>query len=283
MALLSSCSTRTLFYQICKVSSDLPTSAKGAYEYENSSCDIAYNFWSEGGTISFIITNKTDDIIYIDLSKSFLIKNGIAYDYFLNRTTSSTAAVATSESAALAGTVLGDWNYYGNKVPGSLTSTTTSVVGSQAASSIAYVEKPGIAIPPHAAKVLSEYSIMKDHFEDCDLYESPSKKEHVSKSFNLATSPVAITNYLCYRVGDNGKEQFIENSFYVSEVTNQHHDATFHKVDIGCPSDLYKHKDYVFTRTSPKEFYIKYTPRSQNKSKTAIFNHQPLEDGIYGK
>lgn len=282
VALLSSCSTLTPYYQICKVSSDLPTSANGAYEYKNSACDISYDFWTDGGSVSFIVTNNTNEILYVDLSKSFLIKNGIAYDYFLNRTTSSTASIASSQSSGAAGTALGYWNYFGKKVPGSITATSASSVGSQKSSSVAFEEKPVVAIPPHAAKVFSEYSIMSNHFKDCDLYESPSKKEQASMSFNLSTTPVTFTNYICYRVGDSNTDNFIENSFYVSQVSNQHHDATFHKVDVGCPSDEYKTKKSVFIRTSPKEFFIKYTPRTQKKSQTGVKKHGSTEDSIYG-
>lgn len=275
VALLSSCSTLTSYYQICKVSSDLPTSANGAYEYKNSACDISYDFWTDGGSVSFIVTNNTNEILYVDLSKSFLIKNGIAYDYFLNRTTSSTASIASSQSSGAAGTALGYWNYIGKKIPGSITASSASSVGSQKSSSVAFEEKPVVAIPPHAAKVFSEYTIMSNHFKDCDLYESPSKKEQASMSFNLSNTPVTFTNYICYRVGDSNTDNFIENSFYVSQVSNQHHDATFHKVDVGCPSDVYKTKESVFIRTSPKEFFIKYTPRTQKKSQTGVKKHHP--------
>lgn len=281
VALLSSCSI-TSYYQICKVSSNLPTSANGSYEYKNSACDISYDFWTDGGSVSFIVTNNTNEILYIDLSKSFLIKNGIAYDYFLNRTKSSTASIASSQSSGATGTALGYWNYFGKKIPGSITASSASSIGSQKSSSVAFEEKPVIAIPPHAAKVFSEYAIMNNHFKDCDLYESPSKKEQASMSFNLSNTPVTFTNYICYRVGNSGTDNFIENSFYVSEVSNQHPDATFKKIDIGCPSDEYKTKESVFIKTSPKEFFIKYTPRIQKKLQTGVKKHHYTEESIYG-
>lgn len=263
--MLNSCATYD-YYQICKVSSNLPTSSTGAYEYKNSSCDISYDFWTDGGSVSFIVKNNTNEMLYIDLSKSFLIKNGIAYDYFLNRTTTSSASVASSQSAGASGTVLGYWNSLFTKTPGSLTATATSSIGSQKSASVAYEEKPVITIPPHAAKAFAEYSIMRNHFEDCDLYESPSKKEQASMSFDSSTTPVKFTNYLCYRVGDDSADQFIENNFYVSEVSNQHQKALFHDVEVGCSSDMYNPKKSVFITTSPKEFYIRYSPRNQIKS-----------------
>ena len=264
--LMSSCSEQ-IYYQICKVSSDLPTSSTGAYEYRNPVCEVSYDFWEEGGSVRFMVTNKSDEILYLDLSKSFLIKNGIAYDYFLNRNTTASVSIAASKSASSSGTALGYWTGFGKKIPGSITETLASSIGSQKTASIAFEEKPIVAIPPKSAKVFSEYSILKDHFKDCDLYESPSKKEQSHMSFNRSTTPITFTNYLCYRIGDNTNEQFVENTFYISDVSNQHPNATLHEVEVSCPSDMYKSKETVFIKTSPKEFFVKYTPRQQQKSK----------------
>lgn len=265
--MMSSCSTLNTYYQICKVSSDLSTSESGAYEYRNSACDISYDFWSDCGSISFMITNNTDEILYIDLSKSFLIKNGMAYDYFLNRTVSNTSTIASSQSAGATGSILGYWNSFGKNIPGSFSATSASSVGSQKSLSVNFEEKSVIAIPPHASKIFSEYVIMTGRFIDCDLYESPSKKERPSMSFDSNTSPVNFTNYICYRIGENNLDQFIENHFFVSEVSNQHYKSTIHKINVSCPSDLYKVKKNVFIKTSPKEFFIEYSPRQQKKQK----------------
>lgn len=262
--LLSSCSTRS-YFQICKVTSDLPTSQSGAYEYKNSDCDVTYNFWADGGSVCFVVTNNTNEILSIDLSKSFLIKNGFAYDYYLNRTASTSSAVVTSKSSGTSGTALGYWNFLGQKVPGSISASSASSVDTQKSYSLSYEEKSVVAIPPHASKVFSEYTIMSNRFKDCDLYESPSKNDQVSMSFNRSTSPVTFTNSICYRVGNNDADQFIENSFYVSEVSNKHYKATIHKVKEGCPSDLNKKKVEQFIKTSPKEFFIPYKPRPQKK------------------
>lgn len=276
VAMLTSCTTYHR-YQICKVSSELPTSSTGAYEYKNSACNVVYDFWSEGGDVYFIITNNTNDFLNIDLSKSFLIKNGIAYDYFLNRTSTTSASSITSKSASASGTALGFWNNYAYKVPGSITATTSNSIGSQKTTAITFEEVPVVVIPPHASKAFSEYSIMRNRYQDCNLYEAPSKAEEAKMSFNLANSPVAFTNYICYRVGNNTSDQFIENNFYISEVSNQHKDATFHKEKIGCSSDTYQKTQNVFIKTSPKEFYITYMARSQKKASFDVkkINKQP--------
>lgn len=268
MALLGSCATSHYYYQICEVSSELPISSTGAYEYKNSSCDITYDFWSEGGAISFIVKNNTKDILYVDLSKSFLIKNGIAYDYYLSRTISSASAVAASLDNGVASSAFGSWNYLGNVI-GSQSVASSNSITSQRSSSVTYEEKSVVAIPPFASKVFSEYYIMSNHFTDCDLFETPSKQLPFKMSFDRVTTPVSFTNYICYRVGDSSSDQFIENSFYISEVSNQHHGSTIEKVNVGCSTDYFETNKFVFIKTSPKEFFIRYTPRAQtNKRKS---------------
>ena len=64
----------------------------GGLLYEDDNCTIFYNFWENGGNIGFKFYNKTDKIIDIDLSRSFFVKNGVAYDYYQDRV----AVTATS-------------------------------------------------------------------------------------------------------------------------------------------------------------------------------------------
>ena len=217
------------------------------------------------------------------MSKSFVIKNGIAYDYFLNRTSVSATSIESYQSAGTTATAHGYWNYLGKKNPGSIATTSTASLGSQKTSSVSFVEKPIVAIPPHSAKIFSEYTIMENHFKDCDLYESPSKTEQASMSFNLTNTPITFSNYICYRIGDNDTDQFIENNFYISEISNQHQDATVHTIEVGCLSDSYKHKESVFINSSPKEFFIKFIPRYQKRSKIGVGKPRSFEDDIYGK
>ena len=54
----------------------------GGILYEDGYCQLFYKFWEDGGNAGFAFYNKTDEIIYLDLSKTFFVKNGIAYDYY---------------------------------------------------------------------------------------------------------------------------------------------------------------------------------------------------------
>ena len=255
--LMWSCSSN--YFQICKVSSNLPTSSSGAYTFTNEDIDIQYDFWSYGGNICFTIKNKTNEIIYIDLSKSFLIKNGIAYDYFLNRTISTSSVLTSSKSSGISSSAMAIINSFNKRTPGSVSSQEVNSIASQHSITISSKEQPTISIPPHSSKIFTEYSIMNSRFQDCELNETPSKKNSASASFNLANTPVAFTNNICYRLGQNEKDEFIENNFFISEIINQHYKSTIHKVETGCKSDKTKTQEDVFITTSPKEFYIQYS------------------------
>lgn len=264
MAVLTSCSNNS-FYQICKVSSDLTTSTDGAYEYSNSDCKVIYDFWADGGAILFEIKNNTNDVLYFDLTKSFVIKNGYAYDYFLNRTIASSSSNILSKSTSATGVALGAWNVYGKIVPSSIAATATNSVGIHESKTVSLEEKPIVAIPPHSSKIFLEYSIMSNRYADCDLQESPSRKDVVSMAFSVENSPMNFVNYICYRVGDNGEDQFIKNAFYVSTVSNKHQKEVVQTVEAGCESYVDKDKRTMFIHPSPTEFYIKYYPRNKTK------------------
>lgn len=262
------CSCSSLpHYQICSVSSSLAKSSSGSYEYKNTNCEVLYNFWSEGGLVSFIIHNISDDIMYVDLSKSFLIRNGVAYDYFLNRVISSSSSFTSLESNIISGSALGYWNFYGKKVPGSITASSGASLGSSKSNSLSYKEKSIVAIPPHASKIFSEYRLMNSRYIDCDLYENTSKKEVASMTFTESSTPLYFSNYVCYRIGNIPEEFVIDNTFYISQVENQHYKATLEKEEMGCPNEL-KKKVEVFNNSSPSQFYIPYQPREQKKPST---------------
>lgn len=80
--LLSSCSQLYNFVQVLEAQSSSVKSEDGRLVYEDENCTIYYALWSEGGKATFAIYNKTDEMLIVDPSKSFFIKNGIAQDYF---------------------------------------------------------------------------------------------------------------------------------------------------------------------------------------------------------
>lgn len=239
-ALLASCSST---YQFCQVTETKPVNnevqkkgGNGEYQYENSQCIISYNFWSNGGSADFEFYNKTNEIIYIDLAKSFFVIYGEAHDIYRNREWSqgSTESVASSMSYGY-GTSLSAAHSVGMIEPiptpfGSVTSNTTksasrsaNVVSSSAmahseSSTVTVKEKQIIAVPPHCRKRVKTYSISTGPMLSCDMQRYPSQMSRLN--FTLENSPCQFSEIITYTVGDNVQPITINNEFYVSSVTN---------------------------------------------------------------
>ena len=249
--LFPSCAQVYKFVQVFEATPSYANATKtddGGMLYEDNDCAIFYSFWAEGGDASFAFYNKTDQIIYLDLSKSFFIRNGIANDYYRDRTWSeaqtNSASVASSSSSSIYGnrtiaygasaTYLGNFGSLplttydplftsvtasGSASYGALSSASqTNTIATSKSSSIAIKEQKIIAIPPKSSKIIAEYSISNILLVDCDLQRYPS--ELASLSFDEENSPLTFENYISYRKGNSEQDIIVENKFYISKITN---------------------------------------------------------------
>lgn len=211
--------------------------------YEDGNCQIIYNFWSDGGNAGFSFFNKTDSKIYLNLKESHFILNGVAYDYFKNRT--YTKSNGKSESYAASG----------------LLESKKILVGSQiltaSNSSISIQEDSVICIPSKTSKRISEYSINKVLFRHCDLLRYPYQKQAGIVKYNNYDSPIIFENRLTYVVEGISKE--VKNEFYISEITNYPESKFFeYKYDVFCGrKSSVSTKYYKFNNSS--RFYFRYT------------------------
>ena len=78
--LMSSCSTR--FYQISTLDSGDVLLDSNEFKYDNSSVQIKYDLWTNGGKFKFEITNRTNDTLFLDWTRSYLLLNGERLNYF---------------------------------------------------------------------------------------------------------------------------------------------------------------------------------------------------------
>jgi len=249
---LVSCSQLYHFVQVFETQSADSTTPMTRVDnglcYEDDDCAIYYYLWSDGGESRFVFYNKTDEIIYVDLAKSFFIRNGFASDYYLERTwsesnsksvsvqTSSSSAAYASQTKTLGASAAYAGNF-GHLPMSSMDPIATSASASKSASSgllyassvssgfasstasgISAKEKSILAIPPKSKKIVYEYAIGAYLVLDCDLERYPS--EQASLSFSQDDSPLNFENYITYKVGNNEQEKVIENKFYVSKITN---------------------------------------------------------------
>ena len=221
IVLLSSCTAHTYhFVQVFETKSSSISAPveqqNGGFSYEDNNCRIFYSWWAENGSVSFAIYNKSDEMMYVDLYKSFFIKDGVADDYITK----------------------------GQNV---------------------------MAIPSHTSRIIPAYTITKELFLNCDLDRFPSEKASIT--FTEADSPLRFTNYVTYRLGDNERDNVVENKFYVSKITNYAKPSAFVFVERGkrpCQnltnddSKNYKEEypvkvyDKVYTFYTGNCFYLEY-------------------------
>lgn len=238
--LLSSCKSS---YHFCQIYETKPVNHDGdirnegdTLRYENEQCVIDYNFWSNGGSADFYFYNKTDEIIYIDLAKSFYVSNGIAYDLYGARewSQSSSVGMASSvsynygESVAAAITVGAIVpSLIPNKAVGakatkaasrSASLSTGSTVAHMESYTVTTKEKQIVAVPPHTRKYIRTHNIAPVPYLSCDLHRYPSTSARMD--FSADNSPYCFSDVITYTIGENKQPITVNGDFYVSSVTN---------------------------------------------------------------
>lgn len=259
MTLLFSACVPTIFYQVYNVKSIQETISKtDEFFFEDENCKISYNLWESGGNIGFNFFNKTDNIIYVKLNQSNFILNGFAYDYFKNRTFTTTKGRFASASNTLSGSVaVTGINIRKNIQTNQVKSSSAASIGSSDGYSVSIEEDSLIRIPPNTTKRVSEYSINNMLIRNCDLLRYPRIKEIKTKLFTAEKSPLVFSNRITYEI--KGNSRIVENDFFVSGITNYPESEFFEwKYYESCGKESYvKKKNYKLYDID--KFYIKYS------------------------
>lgn len=267
--LLTSCaSVPTIFYQVYKVvpASNI-TLKNNTLLYEDASCKVTYDLWSDGGNIGFLFANKTETNIYINLEECFFVRNGIANNYFKNRvfTTTSSFGSSTALGASATRSITGV-NYFDLLQSNNLSLNKSVANISTSGSSVTINEDKIICIPAFSAKRISEYSISQSLYRDCDLFRYPSKKQLKSVTFTADNSPIVCSNRIEYKLGQTGIPVKIENKFYISEISNlPEAEITSSEKDKNCGQEKIFSTTTYFKNVSPDKFYIKYVNDPKTK------------------
>jgi hypothetical protein len=254
---LSSCATAS-FYQVYNVKPVQETITKSDnLFFEDDNCKITYNLWANGGNIGFNIYNKTDEKIYVNLNESNFILNGFTYDYYKNRTFTTSESKSASTSNTYTGSVaVTDINIYNNVQTNQVKNSSSANISSAFGYSVSIKEEPIISILPKTTKRISEYSINTTLIRNCDLFKYPSKKTIKTKSYSIEQSPIVFSNIITYET--KGERITVKNEFFVSGITNYPATEFFEdKSDEYCgQKSMLKTKYFKFYDFD--KFYIKY-------------------------
>ena len=186
-ALLTASCASSSFYQVYTMESDLERNST-MMAHLDEDCEVIYDFWAPGGDASFTFFNKTDKEIVLDLSRSFFVKNGIAYDY------------------------AEDINIF---------APTTTLDGKEGVQSVASSvgNRKAVIVPPHTARVIKGYKMKSGTFyvfADEEL-SAPRKSSDVV-SYTFANSPLRVENRITYML--DGETKVVTNTFFLCAVQN---------------------------------------------------------------
>ena len=107
---LTSC--KQLYYQVYDVKSEALKQEDNSLVYENSDLKVMYNLWGKDGSVGFILQNKIDKDLFVDMDKTFFILNGQANNYFKNRVYASTTTDVASVGFGFSQTYWGVNGYW---------------------------------------------------------------------------------------------------------------------------------------------------------------------------
>lgn len=197
--LMTSCVT-TSFYQVYNVKPNQETITKtDKLFFEDENCKISYNLWANGGNIGFDIYNKTDENIYVNLNESNFILNGFAYDYYKNRTFTTSESKSASASKTSTGSVdVTGINVYNNIQTNQVKSSSSANISSSVGYAVTIKEDSIICVPAKTTKRISEYSINNTLIRNCDLFKYPRGKTIKTKSYSIEQSPIIFSNIITY-------------------------------------------------------------------------------------
>ncbi len=249
---LSSCATG--YYQVFKVTPVQQNQVSSDLAFEDANCKVTYNFLATGGDAGFVFHNKTDQNLYLNLGKSFFIRNGFAHNYFRNRVVTVSSSTATGVTQSV---LYKSGNLFAVKALSDL---------SAGGHSVAFAEESVICVPPKSSKILAEYKVSQDRYRDCDLLQYPAGKNSSSKTFSPSESPFVFSNLLTYTVGESGNEVSFDHQFYVSTISNHPQYSMFEYDKEGVCGKLPFRPAKILKLRSPDEFYIEYT-KGMDRSK----------------
>lgn len=247
--LLAACTPQN-YYQLLETQGKIITPSNSLITFENKDLIISYDLWGDKGNGSFIVFNKTEKDILIDLKRSHLIINDVAHTYFQNRTFSSpkTSFFSSDSEEQI-------MERKGIKLPG-VSPKTQSLKGSE---SVVSVEERYICIPPKSSQAIVGFNLLEKIYRDCNIYRFPTNKNIRSTEFDMDNSPLKYRNRLTYSYDDvHTTSLTFENEFFVNRITNYPENEFIKYENIKFCSDSSSYSSQIFPFYKSSSFFIKY-------------------------
>lgn len=245
------------FYQVYTLESRDLKLQDNSLTFENSDCQVSYNFWSDGGVVSFAFMNKTDKDIFINMKESFLIINGNAHDYFEEKTYSlgSAFTATTGYEEKLRVSLSGNTGIWPNKAYTTIEESKTVSSKSVLMNTISKTEQDIICVPANSYKIFSKFRICPDIYQKCEKkIDYPSMRSLLAK-FDSTNSPLKMNNRLTYGFKNDNMDKHIDNVLWIGEIENFSKKGAIEKRnEKGCYAE-FPITVKLFKIGSPTQFY----------------------------
>ena len=254
----SSCSS--ILYQVYEVESPNLNISNNSMVYQNEDCKVSYNLWDKQGAMTFIFENLTDKDIFIDMSQSFFIKNGSAYDYFQNRTWESRVYESVEIGVSTSTTYIGTSGYWPSRYSVSVAKSAAASANAGRSTDVSIHEQEFVCVPAKAFKVLGIYKIYPEFETTCNRAQDYPKTEATLSRYNENDSPLKFSNRLAYSFEEGNKNlTHIDHYFWLKSVKNFSQKAAIESKNekVGCSSMTAK--NYYFKIGGPNQFYVPYS------------------------
>ena len=261
---LFSVSCTQSFYQIYTMDSKDLKMQDNSLLFENADCQVSYNFWSDGGYVSFAFKNKTDRDIFINMNESFLVVNGNAHNYFEAKTYTYGSAFATSIGyvESLGVSLSGKTGVWSNKHYTASAGVAASITSKSAImNTVSIKEQEVVCIPANSFKTFSKFCLSPAIYQKCvKKVDFPSNRASLAK-FDSHNSPIILNNRLTYGFQNDNMDNHIDNVFWLGEIENFSEKSAIEKSDEKGCYDLVSKEIRHFKIGKPSQFYRHYQKR----------------------
>lgn len=257
----SSCTST--YFQVYTMKSDDLKMQDDFLLYENSDCKVSYNFWSEGGWVSFAFENKTNEDIFINMNESFLIVNGYAHNYFEDKTyTLGKVSTTTGYGERLDVSISGTTGIWSDVSYTASVGATASIISK--ATSVNYVtkkEEQVVCVPANAYKTFMKFYLSPRVLQTCEPKSDYPKSRLCIKQYDKKTSPIIINNRITYGSCGNKMDKHIDNVFWLEKIENLPSKEAIEKITIKECYNKNSKRGHYFKIGNPSQFYNTYKIR----------------------